>query len=59
MPLQLSTFEEFVAGLRERVPAGASKADVQIAAQHLRNKTKFRKLASTEIDAAIDIVRQR
>jgi len=55
--LQLSTFEEFLARLRERVPPGAPMADAKQAAQQLRDKARFRKLTFAEVDSAIDIVR--
>lgn len=56
--IQLSTFEEFVAGLRERVPSGASMMVARQAAQQLRDKARFRKLTFAEVDAAIDMVRK-
>jgi len=54
--VQLTSYEEFVAQLRERAPSGASKAAVQQAAKELRDKAKFRKLTFTEVDWAIAIV---
>jgi Superfamily I DNA and RNA helicases and helicase subunits len=56
--IQLSTFEEFVAGLRERVPSGASMMVARQAAQQLRDTARFRKLTFAEVDAAIDMVRK-
>jgi hypothetical protein len=55
-PREQTHFEEFVSLLRQRVPKGACKADVQRAAIELRDKAKFRKMKYSEIDAAIDTV---